>query len=328
MPLQVGNQHEPAEAIIGLETVHPRARDCWLDSWMRMSFGHYFTDQDLAVRFPRKVLPPSFWVRHTLPFRGQAKGNRIGLSRTGSPHIALKFALHGVEDVDPLGVALGEVKESDGVILRSIVPAANIIGTADMEFIIDPRGVEFSTEPSQIGASRASYYSMLTYVVPVDIPTRMDAVSNLSSMLWPGWLLLSAPKWRIGFQRLHGLSRTPVHRRWRTIVPSSTFPAAAVAGATTKRSISDCWPLADGGRLSGLLGQRSHESGPGMGIRAGAHGPGGGAVERRRDRRAPAGNAARRTRLYSQVFECQSANGILRHQARSSSTAFLPTSTV
>jgi hypothetical protein len=37
---------------------------------------------------------------------------------------------------------------------------------------------------------------------------------------------------------------------------------------------SDCWPLADGGRLSGLLGQRSHESGPGMGIRAGAHGPG------------------------------------------------------
>jgi len=111
---------------------------------MRMSFGHYFTDQDLAVRFPRKVLPPSFWVRHTLPFRGQAKGNRIGLSRTGSPHIALKFALHGVEDVDPLGVALGEVKESDGVILRSIVPAANIIGTADMEFIIDPRGVEFS----------------------------------------------------------------------------------------------------------------------------------------------------------------------------------------
>jgi hypothetical protein len=100
------------------------------------------------------------------------------LSRTGSPHIALKFALHGVEDVDPLGVTLGEVKEGDGVILRSIVPAANIIGTADMEFIIDPRGVEFSTEPSQIGASRASYYSMLTYVVPVDIPTRMDAVST------------------------------------------------------------------------------------------------------------------------------------------------------
>ena len=150
----------------------------------------------------------------------------------------------------------------------------------------------------------------------------------LSSMLWPGWLLLSAPKWRIGFQRLHGLSRTTVHRRWRTLVPSSAFPAAAVAGATAKRSTSDCWPLADGWRLSGLLAQRSHESGPGMGIRAGAYRPGRCVVERRRNRRASAGNAARRTRLYSQVFECQPANGILRHQARSSFAAFLPTSPV
>ena len=150
----------------------------------------------------------------------------------------------------------------------------------------------------------------------------------LSSMLWPGWLLLSAPKRRIGFQRLHGLSRTSVHRRWRTFVPSPAFTTAAVAVATTKRSMPYCRSLADGWRLSGLLAQRSHESGPGVGIRAGAHRPGRCVVERRRDRRAAAGNAARRTRLYSQVFECQSANGILRHQARSSSAAFLPTSPV
>jgi len=32
----------------------------------------------------------------TLLFRGQAKGNRIGLSWARSPHIALKFALHCV----------------------------------------------------------------------------------------------------------------------------------------------------------------------------------------------------------------------------------------
>jgi hypothetical protein len=126
----------------------------------------------------------------------------------------------------------------------------------------------------------------------------------LSSMSWPGWLLLSASKRRIGFQHLRGLSRTAVHRRWRTIVPSSSFPVAAVAGAATKRSISDCRPLADGWRLSGLLGQRSHESGPGMGIRDWAHRPGRRAVERRCDRRASEGNAARGTLLPSQVFEC------------------------
>ena len=176
--------------------------------------------------------------------------------------------------------------------------------------------------------ARASYYSMLTYAVPVDRLNEDGRRVYLSSMLWPGWLLLSAPKRRIGFQRLHGLSRTSVHRRWRTSVPSSPFPVAAVAVATTKRSIPDCWPLADGWRLSGLLGQRSDESGPGMGVRAGAHRPRRCDVERRRDRRASAGDAARRTRLYSQVFECQSANRILRHQARSSSTAFLPTSPV
>jgi hypothetical protein len=167
------------------------------------------------------------------------KGNRIGLSWARSPHIALKFALHRVEDVDPVGVALGEVKEGDGV------PAANIIGTADMEFIIDPRGVEFSTEPAEMEGVEGFL------LVDADVccsrrHTNEDGCRvYLSSMLWPGWLLLSAPKQRIGFQRLHGLSRTPVHRRWRTIVPASTFPAAAVAGATTKRSISDCRPLAD-----------------------------------------------------------------------------------
>ena len=176
--------------------------------------------------------------------------------------------------------------------------------------------------------ARASYYSMLTYAVPIDRLNEDGCRVYLSSMLWPGWLLLSAPKRRIGFQCLHGLSRTPVHRRWRTLVPSSAFPAAAVAVATTKRSMPYCRSLADGWRLSGLLAQRSHESGPGVGIRAGAHRPGRCVVERRRDRRAAAGNAARRTRLHSQVFECQSAERILRHQARSSSAAFLPTSPV
>jgi len=68
-----------------------------------------------------------------------------------------------------------------------------------MEFIIDPRGVEFSTEPSQIGASRASYYSMLTYVVPVDIPTRMDAVSTCPQCFGQGGFCYRRQNGALGF---------------------------------------------------------------------------------------------------------------------------------
>ena len=138
-------------------------------------------------------------------------------------------------------------------------------------------GVEFPTQFAEIEASRASYYSMLTYAVPVDRVNEDGCRVYLSSMLWPGWLLLSAPKRRIGFQRLHVLSRTPVHRRWRALVLSSAFAAAAMAVAATKRSISNCRSLADGWRLStvGWPVRALLYSASAGGVRLDSHGCGG-----------------------------------------------------
>ena len=59
----------------------------------------------------------------------------------------------------------------------------------------------------------------------------------LSSMLWPGWLLLSAPKQRIGFQRLHGHRQggTPVRIkivRGDGKAPLNVYRAVSEAGKT------------------------------------------------------------------------------------------------
>jgi hypothetical protein len=149
-----GLWHEAADAIIRLDTVHPRSRDCFLEAWMQGSFAHHL-DADLAVAFLYKVLPPYLGFDAIL-FRGQVRG-QVGMSWTCSPNVALKFALFGDRDASWIDLE-GKEGRADAIILAAIVPAANIIcapclhGKAEGEYVIDPRGLEFSTEPASEAA--------------------------------------------------------------------------------------------------------------------------------------------------------------------------------
>jgi hypothetical protein len=136
---------EAAEAILRLDSVHPLARDCFVETWVLTSFG-YHLDEDLLIPFLRKVMPP-YRGYDTLLFRGQGRG-RVGVSWTPSPGVALRFALAGFDRQK-------KVKDyrADAVILRAVVPAASIISAPALhgvgeECIIDPSGVEFTIEPA------------------------------------------------------------------------------------------------------------------------------------------------------------------------------------
>jgi hypothetical protein len=148
--------HRAAEAVIGMESIHPRAQQRLLNLWSKASFGHFLSDDDLLFAFARKVLPP-YDGGDQLLFRGQRQGARVGASWTISPHIALKFAWCGVQNVDPVKLALDGPEKppaADGVILSAIVPASAIICAPCLrlalegEYIVDPRGLEFSITPA------------------------------------------------------------------------------------------------------------------------------------------------------------------------------------
>jgi hypothetical protein len=145
--------YEAAKAIIQLDEIHPRAQDRFLEAWLAgtwMGVHVSSLDPDLVVAFLRKVLP-AYIGYDTLLFRGQVPGP-VGLSWTRSPYMALNFALFGARHVDPFAI-LGDGR-ADAVVLAAIVPAANIIcapclhrlGRGQGEYVIDPRGVEFSIE--------------------------------------------------------------------------------------------------------------------------------------------------------------------------------------
>jgi hypothetical protein len=90
-----------AERIIGLDAaVHPAAQARFLEVWCRVPFRKYVTDDALWFTFARKVMPPYTGPAARL-YRGQVLGDKLGMSWTRSPHIALKFAWFGTENVVP-----------------------------------------------------------------------------------------------------------------------------------------------------------------------------------------------------------------------------------
>ncbi|MCK1742225.1 hypothetical protein IVA80_15475 [Bradyrhizobium sp. 139] len=152
---------EAAKAILALDCIHPRAQRRFVEAWSMVSFSRYVTDGDLFFALLRKVMPPYVGEAVEL-FRGQRRGDRTGLSWTLSPHIALKFAMLGEENIDPIDLTLDGPGErqprADGVILQACVPALNIICAPCLltglegEYIIDPRGVEFAAAPAKEAA--------------------------------------------------------------------------------------------------------------------------------------------------------------------------------
>lgn len=151
-----------AEHIAQLGGVHPRAQERFLDLWSRVGWvlrGHVANDE-LYFPMMRKILPPYEGGAKTL-YRGQVRSERAGPSWTRSPHIALKFALWGIDNVDPIRLALKGIPKGgreDAVVLKAEVPANHIIcapcllGEAEGEYIIDPRSVEFTSEPARQAA--------------------------------------------------------------------------------------------------------------------------------------------------------------------------------
>jgi hypothetical protein len=151
---------EAVERILQLDTVHPDAQFRFLDNWMRVGWmtRQLIDDDELFFPFLRKVLPLYHGGELTL-YRGQLDGQRLEPSWSRVPYVALKFALVGDANLDPLRLALRGVPKGrrariNAVVLRAAVPAADIIcapcllGQAEGEYVIDPRGIIFSSEPA------------------------------------------------------------------------------------------------------------------------------------------------------------------------------------
>jgi hypothetical protein len=152
-----GLWREAAEAIVRLDTMHPRSQDCFLDCWLQHCPGLHQAiaelGDDLAIAFLHRVLP-AYLGYDMILFRGQTEGPP-GKCWTSDPNVALYFALYGDRFQFPLDLEDGR---AGAVVLQALVPAANIICApalltmltkANSEYIIDPRGFEFWIEPAE-----------------------------------------------------------------------------------------------------------------------------------------------------------------------------------
>ncbi|MCK1271379.1 MULTISPECIES: hypothetical protein [unclassified Bradyrhizobium] len=151
-----------AQCIAQLDAVHPDAQARFLNVWMRVGWRvrSLIDDDPLCFALLRKLLPPYDGGQVTL-YRGQITAARLEPSWTRSPHIALKFALWGVENVDPIRLATKGLPvggHNDAVVLKATVPASSVIcapcllGQPEGEYVIDPRWIEFETEPARDAA--------------------------------------------------------------------------------------------------------------------------------------------------------------------------------
>jgi hypothetical protein len=111
---------------------------------------YFLPDLDLAVPFARKVLPP-YGGGDVVLHRGQLAGEPPAMSWTWRPDTAWLYATRGLGGWD-------NPERPNGVILSALVPADSVIcapcigvswhGQVRQEFIVDPRGIEFVTEPA------------------------------------------------------------------------------------------------------------------------------------------------------------------------------------
>jgi hypothetical protein len=142
-----------ALAILELPAIHPRAKDRWLNVFvLDVPIVFFLPDMDLAIAFAHKVLPP-YWGGDLVLYRGQLGADPPGMSWSWVPWVAIRYARFG-SACEPWG-EIGPEGRNDAVILSALVPAQNIICAAschygtELEFVIDPRGVDFVTEPAE-----------------------------------------------------------------------------------------------------------------------------------------------------------------------------------
>jgi hypothetical protein len=96
----------------------------------------------MRILLPRYNGPPiGLW-------RGQLATEPIGMSWARQHHIALKFALYGIDNVDPLNLHRARIlPRRDAIILHVVAHPATIIsapclrGAKEGEYILDPRKI-------------------------------------------------------------------------------------------------------------------------------------------------------------------------------------------
>jgi hypothetical protein len=141
--------------VVEVGRAHSDAQRRFLDTWMRVGVGLVMRpavgDDDLLIAALRVLLPP-YDGPSVILWRGQKPDAPLGLSWTCSQHVAVKFALYGDRNVDPLDLEASgrrrRYRPRDGVVLRAlaqpqaIVCAPCLLGEAEGEYIVNPRQLE------------------------------------------------------------------------------------------------------------------------------------------------------------------------------------------
>ena len=139
---------EAMRRVVEAGVAHPETQERFLGLWTRVGWGdtrQLVGDDDLWLAALRILLP-----RYDGPdaelYRGQRAGDAVGASWTRSYHTALKFALHGDANVDPLRLHKAHhAARAGGTILRThadrsaIICAPCLLGHKEGEYILDPR---------------------------------------------------------------------------------------------------------------------------------------------------------------------------------------------
>jgi hypothetical protein len=142
-------------------TAHPRAQERFLDAWIRvpMTDLRRWTGNDDLFFAGLRVLLPNYDARHAKPltlYRGQLRGEPIGVSWTHSVNTALRYALYGSANVKGRPKALarrrgpraGAVMMCAEVEPQDIICAPCLLGYDDAGYIIDPRNLTPTTWPA------------------------------------------------------------------------------------------------------------------------------------------------------------------------------------
>ena len=137
--------------VVELGTAHPEAQRWFLNSWTRIpastTLRRLVSDDDLLIAALRVLLPPYAGPPIEL-WRGQLANEPTGMSWTRQHHIAVKFALYGIENVDPLNLYRARFPaRRNAIVLHVVADRAAIIsapcmhGQKEGEYILDPRKI-------------------------------------------------------------------------------------------------------------------------------------------------------------------------------------------
>ena len=137
--------------VVELGVAHPAAQRWFLNSWTRVPASTMFRDfvgDDALLIAALRILLPRYDGPPMELWRGQLANEPIGLSWARQHHIAVKFALYGVANVDPLNLYRARIPaRRNAIVLHVVADPANIIsapclrGAKEGEYILDPRNI-------------------------------------------------------------------------------------------------------------------------------------------------------------------------------------------